>query len=221
MTKSKQLYSLLLEKGIVNAEGKIYFELQGLRTIIQDSNVVGHIIQEWLQSFMVKNGVYFRTKANTQEFPDFLMNKDSDRVDFLEVKCFKKSPNFDIANFQEYCRSLLTNAYRLDSDYLIFEYVEKNLGVEIKNIWLKKVWEICCSSERSPLKIQWKQGIPVNIRPAVWYSTRSSYLPFESRKDFVMAIKKVLDTSSVSQGIQRNWMAKVADLYQKQTGCEL
>ncbi len=208
MRKAEYLYSLLKESGIINAKGQIYFELQELKTTIKDSSVVGNITQEWLQAFMNKHNLPFRTKQNSQEFPDFLMNPSNDQVDLLEVKCFKKSPNFDIANFQAYSRSLLHNAYRLDSDYLIFEYTEETDGINIKNMWLKKVWEICCPSERSPLKIQWKQEIPVNIRPATWYSTRVAYQPFSSRKDFILAIKKVLDTSSVSQGIQKNWAKK-------------
>lgn len=218
---SRKLYDLLIDKNVIDSEGKLYFEMYGLKTVVEDSSVIGNVIQEWLKSFMKKYEIPFRTKKNTQEFPDFLMNKDSDSLDLLEVKCFKKSPNFDIANFQAYCRSLLFHPYRLDSDYLIFEYVEHEQCILIKQIWLKKVWEICCGSERSPLKIQWKQGMPVNIRPSTWYSKKATFPSFETRRDFVLAIKKVLDTSSVSQGIQRNWMAKVSKLYKEQTGNDL
>ena len=63
---------------------------------------------------------------NTQEFPDFIIhNEDFDEL--LEVKCFTDSPNFDVANFSAYCRSLVTKAKRLNSKYLIFEY-EQNIS---------------------------------------------------------------------------------------------
>lgn len=52
----------------------------------------------------------------------------------------------DVANFEAYCRYLKTQAYRLDSDYLIFAYDLTNYEFKIKKLWLKKVWEITGSS---------------------------------------------------------------------------
>lgn len=215
---AQAVFDKLMQTGIISARGETYFELHGIKTIIHDSSIVGNVIQEWLKSFMSHHNIAYRIKTNTQEFPDFLMHPNRNDVDLLEVKCFKESPNFDIANFQAYARSLLEKSYRLDADYLIFEYIEVHGGIVIKNIWLKKVWEIACASERSPLKIQWKQGIPVNIRPATWYSRRTKFPVFASRLDFVKAIKAVLDTSSVSAGIQKDWFKKVATTYEAQTG---
>lgn len=219
---AKILFDKLNESGIVGSVGTTYFELNGLKTQIKDSSVVGNIIQEWLQCFMRENSVYFRLKQNSQEFPDFMMNQTRDDIDLLEVKCFKKSPNFDIANFQAYCRSLLTVPYRLDSDYLVIEYKEQeDSTILINRLWLKKVWELCTSSERSPIKIQWKQGVPVNIRPAVFYSESTAFKPFTSRRTFVTALKTLIDTNPTMNNIQKNWFNNVSGLYKEQTGNEL
>lgn len=218
---AKVLFDKLMQTGIISARGEVYFELHNIKTIVHDSSIIGNVIQEWLKSFMDMHGIHYRLKTNTQEFPDFLMDTTRNDINLLEVKCFKKSPNFDVANFQAYARSLIENAYRLDADYLIFEYIDVHGGIIIKNIWLKKVWEISCGSERSQLKIQWKQGIPVNIRPAIWYSKSTQYKPFQSRLDFVKAIKSVLDTSSVSSGLQKDWLKKVSEKYKEQTGNDL
>jgi hypothetical protein len=215
------LFNELQKSGLIGATGHTYFELHGLKTQVHDSSIVGSVIQEWLKAFMTKNGIAHRMKTNSQEFPDFLMHAEADQVDLLEVKCFKKSPNFDVANFMAYCRSLTTHAYRLDADYLIFEYEENEAGIVIKNIWLKKVWEICSASERSPLKIQWKQGVAFNIRPATWYAKKPTYTTFTTRLEFVQAIKKVLDTSATSAGIQKGWLTTVQSCYLKQTGQNL
>jgi hypothetical protein len=83
------------------------------------------------------------------------------------------------------------------------------------------VWEICSASERSPLKIQWKDSVPYNIRPATWYSKKSKYPAFSSRYEFVQALKKVLDTSAISGGLQKGWFDKVAKKYKEQTGMDL
>lgn len=214
---AKKLYDELQKSGIVGATGETYFELHGLKTRIHDSSIVGNVIQEWLKLFMDSHKISFRVPQNSQAFPDFLMHPANDQADLLEVKCFKKSPNFDVANFLAYCRSLTENPYRLDADYLIFEYEENETGVRIKQIWLKKVWEICSTSERSPLKIQWKQNQPVNIRPATWYAKKSTYPVFASRLDFIQAIKKVLDTSSIGGGLQKGWLHTVSSLYETQT----
>lgn len=215
---ARKLYDKLMQTGIISAKGETYFELHGIKTVIHDSSIVGNVIQEWLKSFMDKHDIQYRLKLNTQEFPDFLMNEHSDEVDLLEVKCFKKSPNFDVANLQSYARSLLEKPYRLDADYLIIEYIDVHGGIIIKHIWLKKVWEICCASERSPLKTQVKQGFPYNIRPATWYSTRSKFKPFSSRKEFVLALKSVIDVIPNMNNIQRDWSKKVQALYKTQTG---
>lgn len=212
------LFNQLKKSGIIGATGQAYFELHGLKTQVHDSSIVGSVIQEWLKAFMQKNGIAHRMKKNSQEFPDFLMHSANDQIDMLEVKCFKDAPNFDVANFMAYCRSLTTHPYRLDADYLIFEYEENQSGIVIKNMWLKKVWEICTSSERSPLKIQWKQGVAVNIRPATWYSENSTYTPFATRLEFVKAIKQVLDLSAINAGLQKGWLATVQKCYLKQTG---
>jgi len=218
---AEKLLEQLRQSGVIGARGETYFELNGLKTLVLDTSIVGNVIQEWLKCFMDAHGITYRIKNNTQEFPDFLMDANSEQSGLLEVKCFKKSPNFDVANFQAYTRSLLESPYRLNADYLIIEYGELEQGISIKNIWLKKVWEICSASERSPLKIQWKQGVPFNIRPATWYSKKSTYPPFSSRYEFVQALKKVLDTSAISGGLQKGWFDKVSKKYKEQTGMDL
>jgi type II restriction enzyme len=212
------LRQTLFSQGIFNGLGITNFNLLGINIIVQDPSIVGNVIQEWLMNFMNQNSIAYRLKPNTQEFPDFLMHTSRNDVDLMEVKCFTKSPNFDVANYEAYVRSLTVNAYRLDADYLIFEYSTSSNGIQIKNIWLKKVWEICGPSARSPVKIQWKQSSPVNIRPATWYSSKAKFKPFNTRLDFVKALEQVVNTSGISSTIQKNWYKNVSSLYTQQTG---
>ncbi len=85
----------------------------------------------------------------------------------MEVKSFDydASPNFDIANFMTYRNSLLSHPYRLDSNYLIIGYSMKGFNIEIKDVWLKKVWEITGPMANYGLNLQVKYGEIVNIRP--------------------------------------------------------
>jgi len=221
MTNSRKLYDLLISEKLVGAKGAAFFQLRGLSVPIESKSVFGNLIQEWLNHFMQEHGMDARILDNSQKFPDFYLHPTSDTVDLLEVKCFTDSPNFDIANFQAYARSLLTDAYRLDANYLIFKYGMLERELVIENVWLKKVWEIACGSERSEVKMQWKQNVPVNIRPATWYSRNPTYPAFGSRRDFVLALKKIIDVSPQCGNIRRDWFGNVSDLYNQQTGNEL
>jgi hypothetical protein len=218
---AKQLFDELLQSKLIGSQGHTLFELNGISTPITDSSVVGNIIQEWLKAFMQTKGIAHSSPDNTQEFPDFFMRPGSLKTDLLEVKCFQKSPNFDVANFLAYCRSLVDSPYRLDADYLIVEYKPNALGIVIESIWLKKVWEICSASERAPLKIQWKQNVAFNIRPATWYAKNPSYPAFTSRREFVSALKAVLDTNPSGGDWRKKWFETVCKKYKEQTGNDL
>lgn len=213
-----KLFEKLKESGIVGATGTTHFELHGIRTLVQDNSVIGNVIQEWLGAFMRQHKISYSVPDNTQEFPDYLLDESNGDHGLLEVKCFKKSPNFDIANFMAYCRSLSEQPRRLDAQYLIFEYAPTQTGIVIKRLWLKKVWEITCASERAHVKIQWKQNQAVNIRPATWYAKTTQYPVFATRKDYVLALKKVLDTSPAGGDWRRNWIKTVEQKYLEQTG---
>jgi hypothetical protein len=212
--KSQKLFQALQDKGIVGAHGKTTFSLGGITTPAKDISVIGNLIQDWLVQFMHQNKINFTQPSNSQEFPDFYLSK-STTEHLLEVKCFTRSPNFDIANFNAYCRSLRTHAHRLDADYLIFKYVAHEDYIEIQNIWLKKVWQIASRMERSELKIQWKQNQAVNIRPALWYSDKTEFPVFESRLAFVRAIEKVQNTQTTAV---KTWFKDVSTNYQATTG---
>ncbi len=171
---------------------------------------------------MQMNDIYYRLVDNTQEFPDFYLDEALNDKYLLEVKCFTNSANFDVANFLAYCRSINEKPYRLNADYLIFEYDTSDNGIIISKIWLKKVWEICGASERSAIKIQWKQVQPYNIRPANWYGTsKIQYPPFNSRLEFVKALQAVLNTHQSADSLRKNFLNNVADLFKKQTNEDL
>lgn len=222
MRPVEKLFQTLLSKNIVGSCGIVFFEMQGNKYQINDNSIVGNVIQSWLKSFMKMNNINYRTVDNTQEFPDFFLDKKRDDTNLLEIKCFTGSANFDIANFLAYCRSISEKPYRLNADYLIFEYSASDDGITINNIWLKKVWEICGASERSAVKIQWKQGQPYNIRPANWYGKgKIQYPPFTSRLEFIKALQTVLNTHQSADNLRKNFVNNIATLFKNQTNEDL
>lgn len=117
-------YKLVNEYKIIGEKGIINFSLKDLTISIETKDTVGNLLQEWLKAWLMKEEVEFEENANSQVFPDFYLDKHNKKLGLLEVKSFDwdRGPGFDLANFDSYCNSLLSSAYRLNSDYLIFAY---------------------------------------------------------------------------------------------------
>ena len=205
-----EIVDLLKKQGIFNSSGNVTLNLMGVSAELKDKSAIGYVFQEWFACWLKKNNILFRVNTNSQEFPDFYLDKESNEEKLLEVKTFDydAGPNFDVANFDAYCRSVKTKAYRLDADYLIFGYTFRDGVLEIKDIWLKKIWEITCPSERFPIRTQVKQGIIYNIRPAKWYSNGSRNPIFKSEKEF---LKSLFDTIKIykSSDDAKKWIEEV------------
>lgn len=131
-------------------------------------------------------------KKNSQTFPDYYVWNDDEEKHYLEIKTFDNdaSANFDIANFQSYCASLAEHPDRVYADYLIFAYTIKDGRLKIQEIYLKKIWEITCSSEKWPLKTQTKRNVIYNIRPSNFrgHSRGNRYPCFGSVDEFITAL---------------------------------
>lgn len=214
-----EIYKLLIENQITDRIGEIKFDFLDISVRINEKSAVGDLFQEWFAKWLEINCIEFRIKPNTQEFPDFLLDSKSDKKNLLEIKTFdyNRSANFDVANFEAYCRALKNQAYRLDADYLIFAYSLANSQFKIEKLWLKKIWEIAGNSENYPVKLQVKQKVIYNIRPVNWYSKRSTYKAFTNRLKFVEALYETLMQYSNTKNLSRNWLTEVKNNYLSHT----
>jgi len=172
-------------------KGQILFELGDIEIKINGKDGVGGLVEEWFGAWCEGKGFDIESankNSGSQSFPDFFIEGDK----LLEVKTFDAdaSANFDLANFDSYCKSVSENPKRVDSDYLIFSYRMVDGNLSIQDIWLKKIWEITCPSERWPLKTQTKKDVIYNIRPAAWYSDKPRFKTFNSRDEFINALFK-------------------------------
>lgn len=186
---SQALQLLLSQKPFLSGGTK--FRIGSIELDVSGKDGLGGLIEEWFGHWALSQNlpVYDPKRyGNSQSFPDYYVG--SQREGLLEIKSFdiSASANFDIANFESYCDSLSHNPARLNSDYLIFGYRLNGSSLTIENVWLKKIWEITCSSERWPLKTQTKRDVIYNIRPASWYSLFSRYPVFGNKEDFVRAL---------------------------------
>lgn len=220
----QELYSKLVDDyKIIGESGVINFSLKDLTISIETKDTVGNLLQEWLKAWMMKEKVEFEENTNSQIFPDFYLDKHNQKLGLLEVKSFDwdRGPGFDLANFDSYCNSLLVNSYRLDSDYLIFAYQMKGSVITIKNVYLKKIWELACPSGTYPLKVQEKKSIIYNIRPSTWYSERNKFKPFASKEDFLSALNNTRYQYPQTRHTNGHWLQNVLKNYKEHTGVSL
>lgn len=141
LTAQNVYNKLVNEDKILELEGQIRFFFGDVDIIVKQKDVVGNIIQEWLQGWLEKREIEYAPSENTQMPPDFFLNPDNKTKDLLEVKAFNRSasPGFDIADFRMYEEEIIDKPYMLDVDYLIFGYDMSDNGiVTIKDIWIKK-----------------------------------------------------------------------------------
>ena len=215
---------LMLEDKILEEEGQIKFHFANVDIIVKQKDVVGNIIQEWLQGWLNKNGIEYAPNENSQMPPDFYLNVDDKTSDLLEVKAFNRNatPGFDIADFRMYEEELIDKPYMLYVDYLIFGYEMSDEGiVTIKDLWLKKVWEITRRMEDWPINLQVKSGVVHKIRPGVWYSEKNKMPMFKCVEDFLSAIEQTVWQNPKTKEESGLWRVKFLKNYKKYFGSSL
>jgi hypothetical protein len=212
---AQEIFDLLGRSNLKTEQGYIEISLAGILVRVKDKSSVGNLFQEWFKHWLYAEKTLFKPNKYTQKFPDFYLQTQSEKEGLLEIKLFdaSASPQFDIANFDAYVRSVRTHGYRLNADYLIFGYTLEDGVLRIKDFWLKKIWEISGTSSTRPIRVQEKQGKIVNLRPIIWFSEVPSVTPpFTSRQEFLIAIR---DTLAQRDGINyaEDWFREVSQSY--------
>lgn len=215
---AEQVYDRLLNVDkIKTVEGQIRFFLGDVSIIVRQKDVVGNIIQEWLEGWLRKNNIAFTPNANTQMPPDIYLNPEDHTSNLLEVKAFNyyASPGFDIADFKAYAREIIENPYMLHAKYLIFGYAMNNEGiVTIRDLWLKNIWEICRSMDNWPINVQYKNKVIHKIRPAKWFGNRSRFPMFRSLEHYLSAIEETLFSYPDTHELSKGWRKKAINSYE-------
>ena len=221
MDKAEELYKkLMVDFGFKDSTGEIIFTLKDIAIVVSQNNVVGNILEEWLDKWMTENDIPHKHNEG-QSSPDFWLNLENNEKDWLEIKSFTGSPNFDIAAYNSFINLILQKPYKLQSSYLLIKYRNENGKVIIENCWLKKIWEISSPSEKWTIKVQDKKGIIFNIRPSLWYSSNTDYPNFESLEDFLSALEEVIYTYPDTHSKGATWKKDLIKSYKDFYGDEL
>lgn len=221
---AQEVYDKLInDDEILKQTGQIRFFLGNVDIIVKQRDVVGNIIQEWLQGWLDKNGIEYALNDNTQMPPDFFLDPGNETDGLLEVKAFNRnaSPGFDIADFRMYEEEIQKKPYMLHVDYLIFGYDMSDDGVvTIKDLWLKKVWEITRAMNDWPINLQIKKNVVQKIRPGVWYTDKGRSM-FHSMEDFISAIDQTVWQNPATRKDSGVWMQRFLKYYEDFYGKKL
>lgn len=221
LTPNDVYYKLLEDYNIKSLEGKIRFFLGDVNIVVKQKDVIGNIIQEWLEGWFKKRNILYLPSDNPQLPPDFYLDPDNKKSSLLEVKAFNReaSPAFDLADFTGYAKAILKEPWTVDTKYLIFGYnMSKDGIVTIKDLWLKNVWEISRSSDKWAINVQYKNGQINKIRPATWYAEKAKYPTFKSLEHYLSALEQALVDYPDTRNISIGWRRKMQDAYKQYSG---
>lgn len=226
LTAQEVFNKLMLEDKILEVKGQIKFYLGNVDIIVKQRDVVGNIMQEWLEGWLKQNEIVYKLNPNSQMPPDFYLNPDDKRTELLEVKAFNfdASPGFDIADFNAYQSEITEKPYMLNTKYLIFGYQMQEDGyVVIKKLWLQNVWEICRRMENWALNLQIKDKVVHKIRPCTWYSKGRAirYKPFETLEDFISAMEQTVYQNPKTREKSGEWLKLFLKSYEKHYNVKL
>lgn len=214
--KIEKLFNIIQENilNVVHFDSKV--KVGSFDISIGQNEIITYIIKEWLDKWMTESG-FSHDYNHAQSSPDFWLDVDNHDTEWLEIKTFTGSPNFDIANMMFYITEVIEKPWKLHTKYLCLKYKmdEESGVVTVSDLWLKSVWEISSPSAKWAVKVQDKKGVIYNLRPATWYSASTQYPVFQSLEHFLSALDFVLKTYSPTAKIGMTWRKDVIKAYKK------
>lgn len=218
MTNAENVfYALRDDFGLKDATGKITFSLKDYAITVKQNNVVGNILEEWLADWLESRHIP-HIHNHKQASPDFWLNPEDLKTDWLEIKSFTGSPNFDLGAFRSFITLIIDEPWKLQSNYLLLKYKMEDGLVTIENIWLKKIWEISCTSASWPIRVQCKRNVINNLRPATWYSASPDYPVFQSLEHFLSALEQTIYKYHDTNYLSDKWEDRLIESYKKHFG---
>lgn len=205
--------------------GSIKFQLGNINVGVKRRDVMGEVLQSWVGECLRRTRVDFIANPLPHNPPDIYLNPENLQSNWLEIKAFNRAdnPRFSIATFNFFVEDCIKRPWHLDADYLIFGYnMDAKTGeLRIKDLWLKKIWEITKPMTKWPLTVKTYNGLPTEIRPCTWYAVRTKTKVFESLEDFLSALEATIFQNPETQSKASVWRYRFLKNYRKHYGHEI
>jgi len=132
---------------------------------VNDPNIVGNMFETVAWNSGLKD-IPDLEEGPLQDPPDFFAQN---REFQLEMKVFRKSPGFDLSNFNSYINQLCEEGGVMKklflTNYLVFEYATEGEVSSIKTFNYLNIWNLVEYDGVHPLTVQVKGGTWYNLRP--------------------------------------------------------
>lgn len=170
-------YVEFLKSQLIGKQIKMTVTLNNVELLtLVNKDVIGGILQDMVLKISENHKIKIKPNEQSQTFPDFFIEtKNGEEKVELKSFDFEKSPNFDIANFDSYCKKVYEDPSILSANYIILGYKldEVNKCFTIEQVFSKKIHELCSKQSvedseaqiKLPLKCQIKKNVIHNIRP--------------------------------------------------------
>ncbi|MBR1486229.1 MAG: NgoBV family restriction endonuclease, partial [Synergistaceae bacterium] len=223
---AQEFYRLLVfNYKIKSLTGNIKFKLGNISIGVERRDLIGEILQRWVCEFLTRARVDFLPNHLPQNSPDIYLNPKNLRTNWLEIKAFNRAdnPRFSIAAFNFFVEDCIKRPWHLYADYLIFGY---NMNIEtgdfkIKDLWLKKIWEITKPMKKWPLTVKTNGGSIREIRPCTWYAERTKIKVFENLGDFLSSLEAAIFQNPDTQNKAFTWRETFLKNYKNYYGYEI
>ena len=223
---AREFYNLLVfDYKIKSLTGNIKFQLGSISIDVARRDFIGEALQKWICEFLTRAQFDFIPNPLPCSSPDIYLNPKNLRSNWLEIKAFNgdDNPRFSIAGFNFFVDDCIRRPWRLDADYLIFGY---SLNIDtgefkIKDLWLKKIWEITKPMNKWPLTVKSSGGSITEIRPCTWYAVKAKKKIFENLEDFLSALEAVISRNPDTNGKAAKWRKKFLTNYKNYYGHEI
>ena len=226
VTNAYEIYKALVDSyGIKSLSGIIKFRLGNISVAVRRKEIIGGVLQEWLEQWLKKYDVDFLSNPLMNMPPDIYLDTKDKTKGWLEIKAFNydDNPRFSIAYFRTFGDELIAKPWHLDMDYLIFGYVmhDETGLIKVQDIWLKKIWEITKPMSSWPLTVQFKNCVLHEIRPCRWYADKGNIKVFESKEDFLSAFEEALYQNPDTHNAAGLWKNQFRRNYKKHYGKDI
>ncbi|MBR0080159.1 MAG: NgoBV family restriction endonuclease [Synergistaceae bacterium] len=223
---AQEIYQTLVNRyRIKSLDGIIKFHMGDVSIAVKRRDVIGGILQEWLEKWLRLNKIDFLSNPQLTMPPDIYLNRRDLTTGWLEVKAFNRNdtPRFSIAEFRTFANELIEHPYHLEADYLIFGYSmnEETGKVKIQDIWLKKIWEITKAMATWPLTVQFKNQVLHELRPCKWFSKRQTGRVFDCVEDFLSAFEETVYQNPDTRFLSAQWKNNFKNAYKKYYGTDI
>jgi len=220
---ARQIYDkLIFETNIVFGNGIMDASLRDIEITEWDDQAVVEILRVWLRHWLDRNNIAYNTNKDTAIPIDYYLYGEDNPNRSVCVKVFQtyEKAAFTITDFRTFAEELPRTPNILNADYLTFEYsisrkTDEKGQLFIKDLLMKKIWQMTRPMKGWPLSLQTANGKIRQIKSCGWNIKRAPKT-FQSPEHFLSALEETIRRNPQTESIAATWRKDFLATYEKE-----